>query len=176
MAEATCHYCTRPAMDECQTCGRLYCGEHGDDVCLRCLSPEAATPNAALFKGAVVALAAGTVLTAFLVVRPPESRSAQDTVRTLATPTPSFLSTATPTPPGATRVATATPPGSGTPTQAPSGSVTPAGESSYVIQPGDTLGGIAQAKGVTVADILAANPGITDNIQIGQEIKIPPPR
>jgi LysM domain len=164
-------------MDECQTCGRLYCGEHGDDVCLRCLSPEAATPNAALFKGAVVALAVGTALTIFLVVKPPESRSAQDTIRTLATPTPAVLSTATPTPPGATRPATATPAaGAGSPTAAPNGSATPVGESTYVVQSGDTLGGIAQAKGVTVDAILAANPGLTENIRVGQEITIPAPR
>ena len=45
----------------------------------------------------------------------------------------------------------------------------------YRIKPGDTLGKIAQRFGVTVADILAANPQITnpDNIFVGELIVIP---
>jgi LysM repeat protein len=49
---------------------------------------------------------------------------------------------------------------------------TPAGL--YVVQPGDTLSGIAEEFGTTVEEILAAN-GLTDPnaIQVGQTLLIP---
>ena len=177
MAEARCHYCTQPAQEECHTCGRLYCAEHGEDVCLRCLSPEAATPSPFVFRGAVFALAVAVAVTIYLVISPPESRSAQDAVRVLPTPTPQLQPTATPTPQGsavpvtATRtVATAT-----TTAQPGSATATPAGQRTYAVQPGDSLSGIAAANGVTVDALIAANPGLTEDIQIGQEIVIPAP-
>jgi LysM repeat protein len=45
----------------------------------------------------------------------------------------------------------------------------------YVIQVGDTLSGIASRFGITLADILAANPNITNpnRIMIGQTIRLP---
>ncbi|MGD9933284.1 MAG: LysM peptidoglycan-binding domain-containing protein [Dehalococcoidia bacterium] len=175
MAEARCHYCTKPAQEECHTCGRLYCAEHGEDVCLRCLSPEAATPSPFVFRGAVFALAVAVAVTIYLVVSPPESRSAQDAIRVLPTPTPQLQPTATPTPRGSVV------PGATTGTVAPAtattrpGTVTatPSGQRTYAVQPGDSLSGIAAANGVTVDALIAANPGLTEDIQIGQEIIIP---
>jgi len=184
MAAAPCHYCTRPAVEECATCGRLYCAEHGEDVCLRCLSPEAATPNPAVYRGALFALAVGTLLTVFLLVRPPESKSSQDTVRKLATPTPSSAGTATPTPPGSQAARTPTP-GAGTPSATASAgatasatasaTITPVGERTYNVKEGDTLSSIAAANGTTVDALKAANPGLTDVIQIDQALRIPAP-
>lgn len=45
----------------------------------------------------------------------------------------------------------------------------------YVVVKGDTFGAIAKANGVTIDDLKALNPQITDinNISIGQEIKVP---
>lgn len=44
----------------------------------------------------------------------------------------------------------------------------------YTVEEGDTLGAIASAKGVTVDEILAANPGlVAESLQIGAIIKIP---
>ncbi len=45
----------------------------------------------------------------------------------------------------------------------------------YTVQPGDTLSGIAQRHGVSLNDLLSANPQITNPnmIQIGQEINLP---
>jgi LysM repeat protein len=48
---------------------------------------------------------------------------------------------------------------------------------SYVIQAGETLGAIARSCGVTLQDIRAANPDITDSrrVKANQTILIPPP-
>ena len=172
MADVRCHYCTRPADEECATCGRLYCAEHGEDVCLRCLSPEAATPSVNVFRGALLALAVASFLTIFLLIRPPESKSSQDTPRTLATPTPAISATATPTRPGSV-TRTASPSASVAATSAPG--TTPGAGSPYVVASGDTVSTLAEKFGVTVEAILAVNPGLSrDNIRIGQTLTIPP--
>jgi len=50
----------------------------------------------------------------------------------------------------------------------------PAGTSPYIIQAGDTFFGLAQRFGVTVNDIIAANPGVDPNrLRVGQQICIP---
>ncbi len=174
MAEARCHYCTRVADEECSTCGRLYCAEHGEDVCLRCLSPEAATPSVKVFRGALLALAIASFLTIFLLIRPPESKSSQDTPRTLATPTPAISATATPTRPGSV-TRTATPSASAATTATAAAGTTPGAGSPYVVKAGESLSVIAENFGVSVEAIIAANPGLSpDNIRTGQTLTIPP--
>ena len=165
MAEPGCHYCDRPAEAECPTCGRLYCPEHGEDVCLRCLAPEAAAPTQMAYRGAVVALVVGSLVALFVVLRPPESESASDSPRTLATTTPAILATATPTR-AVTRTATTTPPPAQSPTLAPV-------QATHTVAPGDTLSGIAAQYNTTVEAIIAANPGTTENLQIGDVLRIP---
>ncbi len=171
MAEPNCHYCDRPAEAECPTCGRVYCSEHGEDVCLRCLAPEAAAPTALAYRGAVLSLVVGSLVALFLVIRPPESESDADAPRTLATATPSFLATATPTTTGGDR--TSTP--SASPTTGTSPTATPSAPSgiTHTVAEGDTLSGIAEQYGTTVEAILAANPGVTENLQIGAVLRIP---
>jgi LysM repeat protein len=79
-------------------------------------------------------------------------------------------------------------PGPGVPGASPSGSVAPSESVDptpapvptpqlYVVAPGDTLSTIATRFGLTLADVLAANPQITnaDRIAIGDEIIIPVP-
>ncbi len=87
-------------------------------------------------------------------------------------PTPQVPSpVATPTL-SATPEPTATP----APTITPTPSATPTPEVVvYTVRPGDTLSRIAARFGVTVAQILEANPQIQDpdRIQVGQEIVIP---
>jgi LysM repeat protein len=181
MAEARCHYCRKPAEEECPTCGRLYCLDHGDDVCLRCLAPESALPSGRVYRGSVVALLAATAVTAFLIISPPASESRQDTARPVPTPTPSFLATATPTP----RITPVTvTPGAGTPVApsptvaaTPAASPTPAAptERTHTVVPGDTLSAIAVEYGTTVEAIMAINPGLTpETLQIGTTLRIPP--
>jgi LysM repeat protein len=182
MAEPLCHYCDRPAEAECATCGRLYCAEHGEDVCLRCLAPESATPAAAVYRGSMVALGVASLVAIFLFLRPPEDHSRESPVRTIATATPAFQATATATPEGAgpttggsSPTAAATPGGE---TATPESTAEPsptAGPAVYVVEPGDTLGGIAEQFGTTIEELLALNPEISDpgDITIGQEIRLP---
>ena len=174
MAEPACHYCTMAASRECPTCGRLYCGDHGEDVCLRCLSPEAATPSVLAYRGALLALAVGAILAIFLAIDPPESKSTQDTVRTsngsTATATPRAAGTTAPS-----RTATAAPtqpPAAASPV--PTNRV--AAGAPYIVEEGDSLSGIAARFGITVEQLIAANPGMTinSNIQPGQQLNIPP--
>ena len=46
----------------------------------------------------------------------------------------------------------------------------------YRIKPGDTLAKIAKRNGISLAQLLKANPQITnpDKIQVGQQLVIPP--
>jgi LysM repeat protein len=175
MAGPTCYYCTRPATEECHTCGRLYCAEHGEDVCLRCLSPEAATPSPLIFRGALLALLVGTALTIFLVIRPPESASKADTPRPVPTSTLASLATATPTPPGGNATRTVAGTVSATPSGSASASVTAtaSGTQQYTVKSGDTLSRIAEQFDITQQQLIDANPGLTEVIQIGQVLTIP---
>lgn len=69
-----------------------------------------------------------------------------------------------------------------TPTPAPTPVITPGPtpeptSRSYVVQSGDTLSTIAQRFGLTLGQLMAANPSITDpnRIRVGQTLVIPPP-
>jgi LysM repeat protein len=186
-----CFYCEEPATNECPTCGRLYCDDHGEDACLRCLAPESATPSVWAYRGSLIALVAGVAVTAYLLISPPQTRSDSLPVQPLATRTPITIASPTPVPPTPTTsggTATARPPGSPTvtttaaagtatptpatgPTSTPTAS--PAGRRTYTIAPGDTLSAIAARFGTTVDAIVALNPGITpDSLQPGQVITI----
>jgi LysM repeat protein len=92
------------------------------------------------------------------------------------TPRPTF--TATP-PPTATPTATMTPAPTSTPTATPEPTLTPTPEvevtpTLYDVASGDTLGGIADAYGVTIEALMEAN-GISNAslISVGQELVIP---
>ena len=90
-----------------------------------------------------------------------------------ATPVP--LGQGTPVPPAPASLATSTPPTAGG--QAPSSGSTPvrsAGESTYVIQRGDTLAKIATRYGVTVKQLTDLNGIKNPNLIVpGQTLKIP---
>lgn len=179
----SCHYCENPAEAECPTCGRLYCTEHGEDVCLRCMAPEAAAPSGAVYRGSILALIIATVVVVFLLVAPPESKSGNSLVRDLPTSTAAVHSTATPTvagtgnqptPQQGTQVPSSVTPTTPAPTSATAGASPTIAGKTYVMKPGDTLSAVAASYGVSVADIVAANPGLNpDTIASGTEIRIP---
>jgi hypothetical protein len=174
MAVPTCHYCDRPAETECATCGRLYCGEHGADVCLRCMAPESAAPTAFAYRGSLLALAVASFVAIFLFIRPPEDEAALPPPRPVATNTPAFDSTATPTPDvnptqlPTTTIATPTPTPEPEPTEGPA-------TQEHEVQAGDTLSGIAEQYDITLDELLAANPGVSVDagIQPGETLIIP---
>ncbi|GBD24017.1 hypothetical protein HRbin29_01690 [bacterium HR29] len=186
MSDPRCHYCERPAEAECPTCGRLYCADHGEDVCLRCLAPDSVLPSAAVYRGSLLALVIGTLVTIYLLLRPPGAATERDTVLPIVTNTPAVTATATPTP-------TAAPSGAGQPT-APVGTTAPApagtlasgetpvpiatptpAERTYTVQPGDTLSSIAARFGTTVEAILELNPGVVpEALQPGTQLRLPP--
>lgn len=184
MADPVCYYCDRAAEAECPTCGRVFCPDHGDAVCLRCMAPESATPGALAYRGSLVALVIASLVVLYLVFRPPGSSNGQETLRTIATANPGGVATATPTRQGGvatvapTRTAPpATTPGAGTPSVAaspsPGATQAPAAQT-YTVKPGDTLGAIATQFNTTVAAILAANPSVeAGSLQIGTVLKIP---
>lgn len=175
MPEPACHYCGQPAETECPTCGRLYCADHGEDVCLRCLAPESAVPAAMAYRGALLTLVIASLVTVFLVIRPPETASKADTPRLVATSTAAVAATATATPPRTpagptTTLRTAVPTAEATTAASP----TVGGETSYTVRPGDTLGAIAERFGLKLEALEAANPGVNaTTLQLGATLKIP---
>lgn len=176
MTDPECTYCDKPAEHDCPTCHNLYCADHGDDVCLRCMSPEAALPGAALYRGSLVVLGVASVLAIWLFIRPPEDAAPAGADRPVPTPTSVFAATATATTEGDRPSPTATSPllpATPTPDMTPTPTQSPA--QTYTVQPGDTLGLIALDFDTTVEAIIAANPEITDpgDIDIGQVIIIP---
>ncbi|NJD64301.1 MAG: LysM peptidoglycan-binding domain-containing protein [Chloroflexi bacterium] len=180
MTEPNCHYCNRPAEAECPTCGRLYCAEHGDDVCLRCMSPESATPSALVYRGSVLTLVIASLVALFLVLRPPEKETDNGVVHTVPTSTAAISATATPTPPvtrtaSATTTAAASPGTSPSPAGSPTAAATPTpGTRSYIVRGGDTLSSIAAENDTTVDAIVALNPGLDpDTLDVGAEILLP---
>ncbi len=180
-----CYKCTNDATTECRRCGRLYCGEHGDEFCAECLKPSGALPSFLLYRGSLLALLLGTVVALFLLLKPPQEAS-QSSIKVIE-PTATTVSKATPAPGGTpTGAAQATP--AETPAGTPGGSATPApgtatpSTGEYTVQEGDTLYGIAaqfQPAGEALGDYanrLAAANGIDPSNPVlhpGQVLTIP---
>ena len=170
-----CYSCTNDAVQECRRCGRLYCEEHGDELCAECLKPASALPSFVLYRGSLLALLLGTVVALWLLLKPPQevSQSApniiQPTATTAAARTPAAAATPTGTPSAAvTATATAT--------------ATSAAAQQYTIQAGDSLLDIASRflpPGEAITDFagrIAAANGLdpTDPVlQVGQTLQIP---
>ncbi|MYD94717.1 MAG: LysM peptidoglycan-binding domain-containing protein [Chloroflexi bacterium] len=124
-------------------------------------------------------LLAGLLVVAFVVfllwvvlLRPRDDESAAVST----TPTPATALTPTPDDPNtAFDQVIATPTPEPTPTATPIPRPTPTPTATvYVVQPGDTLSGIAARFNVTVDDLVEANRIVNpDALQVGQEITIP---
>lgn len=186
-----CYYCDSQAVQECARCGALYCDEHGDALCQRCLDPARALPSYRVYRGSLVVLLVGTVFAVWLLVKPPSS----DADSPLPASISGALSTAVASPeagPKSTVKGAAGPVGTaaGPPpaATAPATGATPATKAATVaptviehrVEPGDTLSSIAtryRPDGKPLADFIdeiqKAN-GIADaaSIRIGQTIRV----
>jgi hypothetical protein len=164
-----CYCCTNDAVQECRRCGRLYCDEHGDELCGECLKPAGALPSFLLYRGSLLALLLGTAIAFWLLLKPPEqsSKSGFNVVEPTATAAPARTVTA----------AAPTTPTIG----APVATATPAA-TTYTVQEGDTLFDIASlflpaGESITdYADRLAAANGLDSAnplLHLGQTLTIP---
>ncbi len=183
-----CYYCDTAAVQECARCGALYCDEHGDALCQRCLDPMLALPSYRVYRGSLLTLLVGTVLAVWLLVQPLGASDADGPVpASISNVIGSAVPTDTPSPRGSSvGNAPAGPagPAAGAPpaTTAPVATVagTPAAIT-HTVEPGDTLVGIAAKylpAGKAVADfaieIQEANRiANAATITVGQAIRIP---
>lgn len=186
-----CYFCDSAAVQECARCGALYCDEHGDGLCQRCLDPMLAMPSYRVYRGSLITLLVGTVFAVWLLVQPPGTSDADGPVpasisnvigtpSTAATPAPRGGAASNPSG-GPTGPAAGAPPAA---TTAPVTAATPTGTPgaiTHTVESGDTLVGIAAKylpPGKAVADfaieIQEAN-GIQNaaTIRVGQSIRIP---
>ena len=177
-----CYACDREAVKECPRCGALYCDEHGDALCARCMDPTLALPSYRVYRGSLVALLAGTAFAVWLLVRPPSTTDADSPVAgPLTAVAATATETATPTP---TVTATATPIATATATATPQATEPPAPESAtlqHTVVEGDSLFSIAElyvpadTDVLTFAEEIAALNELTDvnSIFIGQALEVP---
>ena len=165
-----CYACDQDATQHCSRCGKGYCPDHGQSpeaagasLCSECLSPVSATPSNVVFRSSLFALLIASVLSLWLLVRPPDLPGEESTLRPQPTALDSTQGPASSTPPPTTQL-TATP----TPV-----AQTPA-PNQYTVVEGDTWFGIADALGVDAEALAAAN-GLTleDFIRPGEVLVIP---
>lgn len=145
-----CYACDQEATQRCSRCGNGYCGEHGAELCAECLDPINAAPSNVVFRMSLFALLAASVLSLWLLVRPPSLPGEGSAVKPLPTTSPVASPKASPSP-----APSATPAPSSEPTPPPA--PTPLPPLQYVMQEGDTVSGVAAAHGISFLDLLAYN-------------------
>lgn len=184
-----CFQCDEDATQECPRCGALYCDQHGDAICERCMDPALALPSYRVYRGSIGALLIGSIVAVWLLVLPPAGADQDGPPAALAGVVQTATVTATPEATAeATASASATPGETGTPTATSTPSATPTSTPTpesdtvtYIVQSGDTLFSIAaqyETDGAAIDALAAAIAqvnGITNpqNIQVGQELEIP---
>jgi LysM repeat protein len=190
--------CLDPAYETCPQYHRATVGPTAEPLALpgRRISLPILAAVALLVAAAVIGGVSAAVEGDLSVGRPPSTgevaASTATSPATVASSTPSApaavaVPTAAPANPVATPVPTASPTPVPTPTPAPATPVAYPGLTAcaatpdcyvYVVKRGDTLTRIATRYGLTIDEILARNPTITDPSQIvrGQEIQLPAPR
>ncbi|MFN8584148.1 MAG: LysM domain-containing protein [Dehalococcoidia bacterium] len=182
-----CFRCDQPAVQECARCGALYCDDHGDTLCERCMDPFNALPSSRVYRGSLLALLIATVFAVWLLVRPGGSDAGTPPAglvgvlpSTTLTPTPAVATVAPTTAP--TQAPTQAPPPAATPTPPPA---TPAptqapAPRTYQVVSGDTLSIIANRfrgdldQNTYLQRLYQANNlGPTSVITVGQTINLP---
>lgn len=156
-----CAYCGQSSAILCRRCGRSYCPEHGDDLCVACLEPASAVPSARLYQTAAGAFLVAAVLGLWFLIAAPRlpGEAARTAQAAIASQSHALIAAETPTPVLAF----------------PSPFPTPdLGPHDYTIKAGDTLDAIAKYYGVTIPTLLQLNPQVNPTrLQIGQVIHIP---
>ncbi len=163
-----CFLCERDATRECERCGALYCDDCGNTLCERCADPDLALPSHRLYRGALLALAAGSLFALWLLIRPPgdEPGLATSPVSPVVGPATIVLvpdPTEAPTPTATEPPATAAP------------------YIEYTVEPGDTLVAIVsrfRPDGADFEDFAARIIDINDiddpgSLSVGQVLLIP---
>ena len=171
-----CYACDNSATRQCRRCARVYCEIHGGELCAECLNPASALPSFNLYRGSLLALLVGTAVALWLLVQPIGGGS--EPIVVIADITPTTEVTNVPTTPTRTPAVTSTPEPSATLT--PEETSTPT-ISSYTVEPGDSLIGIAERfapEGVAPFDyagqIASANGlSLGDVITVGQVLELP---
>ena len=186
-----CFLCEQDAAQECPRCGALYCDDHGDALCERCIDPTLALPSYRIYRGSLLALLVGSVFAIWLLVQPPDGADLDAPERERPPPrisdSPVAVAPSAP-PPASTPVtrsgAVASPTATATPTPTPTATATPQPTvQEYTVQVGDTLILIAERFMPAGGDLdayvveLAELNGISDIalVQIDQVLRIPPP-
>ena len=199
-----CFLCEQDAVQECPRCGALYCDDHGEALCERCMDPALALPSFWVYRGSLLTLFVGSVFALWLLLRPPDgadldsAAAAPDQPPPQIAATPVQLAPAAPTPatqatpsatPTPTAAATASATVTATPTSTAPATLTPTATATpepavreYTVEVGDTLILIAERFLPDGADLdtyvaeLAAFNGIDDIalVQLGQVLQIPP--
>jgi hypothetical protein len=184
-----CFRCDQAAVQECPRCGAVYCDDHGDALCERCMDPASALPSYRVYRGSLVALLIGSVFAVWLLLRPgsgvDEVGPAAAIAGVLPSPTPTATRTqSTPAPtgtPGPTEIG-ATPAATAAATAAPPASTaTPSSERTHTVRVNDTLTSIAELYRGQVDFPTFLNRIYTLNslnegsiIAVGDVIRIPP--
>lgn len=183
-----CYACEKEAGQQCQRCGRLYCDDHGDNLCGECLNPASAVPSPTIYRGSLLALVAGTAIVIWLLLAPPalpgdavairepEASTERPPAETVEEP----QEEATVTPDGAEPTAEATTsaspqataPAEGT---CPEGTTASGEQCVYTVVAGDTVSTIAVRFGISEAALTEANALSGEPLQIGQALVIPSP-
>jgi LysM repeat protein len=181
-----CYACEKEADQQCQRCQRLYCEDHGDNLCGECLNPASAVPSPTIYRGSLLALIAGTAIVIWLLLAPPAlpgdavtvSEPESEVENELPPPVEDQVDEAEPTvaeattQPGASPTAEATEPAA---VECPEGTTASGEQCIYTVVAGDTLSTIAATFGVTEAAINEANGLSGEPLQIGQGLIIPSP-
>ncbi len=170
----------------------LYCDDHGDALCERCMDPASALPSYRVYRGSLIALLIGSVFAVWLLVRPGGEVDEATPGSALAAVLPSGTPARTSTPAATATVArTGTPTGSPTPTgtaaastptpvPTPSATPTPATPRTHTVKSGDTLSSITNEYrgstpyGAYLEQLYAAN-GMSGSslLSLGDVIKLP---
>lgn len=193
LGRVECYACDVEAVAECPRCGALFCDDHGEALCSRCMDPNLALPSYRVYRGSLLALLVGSVFAVWLLVLPPSGADSDGPPASLAgvlSAVPSPTATPEPTPASAgdstgtsdaVVAATPAPVPSETATPTPVATVASGVTDEYIVQPGDSMSLIAArflAPGgdveVFLQRIVDLN-GISDpsNIAAGQVIEIP---